>query len=224
MNRHFAIAILPALFFQLIGALLYFVLFPNGIIAQGIYSATKLLLIGWPLIWIRHIKTPFILRPTKQAILYGTLSGTIGAGAILALFFAFTPYFIQFSPQLTEKIIALNLTSPVFFIIFALFLSLFHSLLEEYYWRWFVFAGLERPLSPIAAGLIASIAFASHHYVILSQFFPPLLTLFFGTMVGAGGAWWCYVYKKTGTLFGAWISHAMIDAAIMLIGYMLIFQ
>lgn len=222
-NHFITLAILPALVFQFIGALFYFVIFPNGILAQGIYTTTKILLLIWPLLWLRQIKTPWNLRPNASAIRFGLESGIIGAGVILLVFFIFQDYFSQFSPQLIDKITAFNLTSPTIFFLFAIFISLVHSLLEEYYWRWFVFTNLTTKFSPLVSGLITSIGFASHHYIILSQFFSPILTIIFGTLVGVGGAWWCYVYKKTGTLFSAWISHAMIDVAIMAVGYILIF-
>lgn len=219
----FLYAILPALLFQTIGSLLYFIIFPNGAVAQSIYTATKILLVVWPLVWITQLKTQFNLKPNRLSLAYGILPGIVGAGTILSVFFFYQDYFTQFSPTLIEKIAALNLTSPIIFILFALFLSLIHSLLEEYYWRWFVFTGLKQRFSPIVAGIIGSIAFAGHHYIILSQFFPLPITLLFGTLVGVGGAWWCYSYHKTGTLFGNWMSHALIDAAIMVVGFVLVF-
>lgn len=219
----FLIAILPALLFQIIGALFYFILFPTGAAAQSIYTVTKILIVVWPILWYRHIKTPFTLRPTLAAVRYGLVSGTIGAGAILLTFVLFKQYWLQFSPELIEKVSQLGISSVPIFLLFAAFLSLLHSLLEEYYWRWFVFTGLKQKFSPTMAGIIGSIAFAGHHYIILSQFFPLPITLLFGTLVGIGGAWWCYCYHKTGTLFGNWMSHALIDAAIMGVGFVLVF-
>ena len=216
-------AILPALLFQIIGALFYFILFPTGAVAQSIYTATKILIVVWPILWYRHIKTPFTLRPTLAAIRYGLMSGAVGAGAILVTFILFKQYRLQFSPELIEKVSQLGISSVPIFLLFAAFLSLLHSLLEEYYWRWFVFAGLKQRFSPTVAGIIGSIAFAGHHYIILSQFFPLPITLLLGTFVGVGGAWWCYSFHKTRTLFGNWMSHALIDAAIMAVGFMVIF-
>lgn len=216
-------AILPALLFQIIGALFYFVLFPTGAVAQSIYTATKILIFVWPILWYKQIKTPFTLRPTLTTIRYGLVSGVVGAGAILLIFFLFKQYWLQFSPELIEKVSQLGISSVPIFLLFATFLSIFHSLLEEYYWRWFVFTGLKQRFSPIVAGIIGSIAFAGHHYIILSQFFPLPITLLLGTFVGVGGAWWCYSFHKTGTLFGNWMSHALIDAAIMVVGFVLMF-
>ena len=43
---------------------------------------------------------------------------------------------------MTDKLTALGLQSPAAFIVLGVFYALVHSLLEEYYWRWFVFARL----------------------------------------------------------------------------------
>jgi len=40
--------------------------------------------------------------------------------------------------------------------------------------------------------------------------------------VAVDGGAWCWLYAKTGSLDAAWISHLLIDAAIMWIGYDLV--
>ena len=72
----------------------------------------------------------------------------------------------------------------------ALFISVFHSLLEEYYWRWFVFGRLERSL-PLAAAIgISSLAFMAHHVFVLAYYFPGRFwsaAVPFSLCVAAGG-------------------------------------
>ena len=68
------------------------------------------------------------------------------------------------------------------------------------------------------AHLIAGLAFASHHTVVLSQFFPMGWAVGFGLAVGLGGMFWSYLYRRQGTLLGCWISHMAADFAIMAIG------
>jgi uncharacterized protein len=52
------------------------------------------------------------------------------------------------------------------------------------------------------------------------QFFTLALPLSLGVAIGGGV--WCWLYAKTGSLYAAWISHLLIDAAIMWIGYDLV--
>ena len=58
---------------------------------------------------------------------------------------------------------AMGVHSPAVYAGVGLFYSLVHSLLEEYYWRWFVFRGLRRHLNLWPAIAISSVAFMGHH-------------------------------------------------------------
>ena len=103
-------------------------------------------------------------------------------------------------------------------------LCLAHSLLEEYYWRWFVFGQLYKNWSLSLAILVSSVGFMAHHVVLLATFFgwgSPLTYLFsFG--VAIGGAFWAWLYASSRSLLGPWLSHMLVDVAIFLIGYDLV--
>ena len=47
--------------------------------------------------------------------------------------------------------------------------------------------------------------------------------VFFSASVAIGGAVWAWLYDRSGSLLGPWLSHILIDAAIFIIGYDLIF-
>ena len=70
------------------------------------------------------------------------------------------------------KIEEFSAAAPARYVVLAAFLAVVHSLLEEYYWRWFVFGRLRRLVSSPAAILISSLAFMAHHVVVLGRFFP----------------------------------------------------
>jgi membrane protease YdiL (CAAX protease family) len=83
------------------------------------------------------------------------------------------------------------------FVLFGLFLSLLHSLLEEYYWRWFVFGNLHRFWkSKGLAYSVGALAFASHHIVVTTQFFAGPIGWVFGFAVGIGGAIWSWLMVR----------------------------
>jgi membrane protease YdiL (CAAX protease family) len=42
--------------------------------------------------------------------------------------------------------------------------------------------------------------------------------------VALGGGFWAWLYERTGSIFGPWLSHLLIDAGIFWIGYDLIRQ
>lgn len=217
-NRLFYFGILPALGFQMLGAALYFLW--DSSYSEGIYALTKLTLVLWPLLWLKSFRKIVSVKKRSAALSLGLVSGLLMAGLILGA------YALGLSPNgeaIAMKMASFSLSSPQLYILFALFLSLLHSLLEEYYWRWFVFNGLQIKFSWTWAAIIGSAAFAGHHYFILSEFFPLWLTLILGTGVGVGGFIWCWIYKKTGSLWSVYLSHVCVDAALMGIGYVILF-
>jgi hypothetical protein len=129
--------------------------------------------------------------------------------------------------RLRQKLEEFGLTSRPRFILFAVFLCGLHSLLEEYYWRWFVFGRLRRLIPFTPALVAASLAFVAHHVIVLSvylpdRFFSAVLPL--SLCVGVGGAIWAWLYERTGSLYPSWIGHLFADAAIVLIGYDMLFR
>jgi hypothetical protein len=126
--------------------------------------------------------------------------------------------------QIRRKVLAFGLRTPAQFAAVGIFYSVFHSLLEEYYWRWFVFGRLRRLLPIGRAIFLASLAFAAHHGIVLGNYFggfsPVTWLLTFG--VALGGAAWCEIYRRSGSLLGPWLSHAMVDAAIFAVGFAMV--
>ena len=107
-----------------------------------------------------------------------------------------------------------------------LFLAGVHSLMEEYYWRWFVFRELKGLLAPGAAIALSSLAFMAHHVIILWIYLPGrFLTAVvpFSLCVALGGAAWAWLYERSGTLYTPWLSHLLVDVAILAVGYEMVF-
>ena len=124
---------------------------------------------------------------------------------------------------IAAKTAQMGINGPTRYVAFCLVLAGVHSLIEEFFWRWYVFGRLIKVVPRSAAYFLASLAFAGHHYVVLACCFSATGTLVFGTCVGIGGGLWCWMYRRQSTLAGSWISHALVDAAILYIGYKLIF-
>jgi len=40
--------------------------------------------------------------------------------------------------------------------------------------------------------------------------------------VAVGGIFWAWLYHRSGSLYGPWLSHLLIDAAIFVVGYDLV--
>ncbi|MBI3273294.1 MAG: CPBP family intramembrane metalloprotease [Planctomycetes bacterium] len=209
-------------------AFTYLVLLPGTSFAQGLYALTKLFLLAWPLVAALAIeRVPgSALRPdlaaAARALPLGFGVGCVLAGGILATFFLspLGAYLSTFTPVVRAKAAEMGLREH--YVAFACFLALVHSLLEEYYWRWYVFGRLDRLVPTRVAVPLAAAAFAAHHYVLLASFFPAVATAAFGTGVGIGGALWCGLVRRQRSLAGAWVSHALVDAALLFIGHRLL--
>lgn len=205
-------------------SLVYFVWLPGGAAAQAAYSGAKLFTVVWP--WATR---KFLLREPwprprfgdprhRRAAWVGLLAGALLV-AILAALMA-TPLGALVSrsaPAIAGKAQALGIREH--FWAFALFLSFANSLVEEIYWRWFLFGNLLRALPRWSAHLVAGAAFAAHHVVIALKFFPLPLGLAAGAAVGAGGILWSLMMERQRSLAGAWACHAAVDLGIMAIGY-----
>ncbi len=126
-----------------------------------------------------------------------------------------------------SKVTGFGIHSPASFAAFALFLTAVHSFLEEYYWRWFVHAALRERLPAMAATAVSSLAFAAHHVLVLHTYFPGRFwsaTLPFSVSVAVGGACWAWLFDRGKSLAGPWAAHALVDAALMAIGFDLLYR
>ena len=107
-------------------------------------------------------------------------------------------------------------------LVVATFITLLHSAMEEYYWRWFVYGHLRQMVGYWPGHLLAAVAFTGHHLVLMSVLFPLPLALFLSFLVGLGGLIWTLMYEWQGTVLGCWLSHLVVGAFLMIVGYRLI--
>lgn len=212
----------------MVGAWIYFVAFAGGAAARWTYLLVKLFTLVWPL-----VATPILLRRPlprphaldrrhRAALLPGLLLGAGLALVVVALAATSLSAVLEAaSDEIRRKATQLGVLDH--YLSFALLLSLAHSGLEEYYWRWFLFGNLRRHGSLGWAAGVASVAFAAHHGVVLGQYFPPLWTAALTLAVALGGVLWCLMYERQRTLTGAWLCHAIVDLAILWVGHRLLF-
>ncbi len=228
MNRSqifFSYGVLPALFLNFIGSYFYFILFADSGFANVLYGSMKGILLVWPFIWLVYIqKLPKFTSQKKilQSLLFGLMTGVGITFAGLFVFFLAEDYFRTFTPLILQKVVQMGVLEH--YILFAAVICTLHSLFEEFFWRCFVFRGLLLQLAVVPAAIASSIGFSLHHFVILSQYFPPVTTLLLGIAVFVGGMIWCLIYAKTNSILGSWLSHFFIDMGIFYIGYVMLFS
>ena len=197
--------------------------------ASWVYVLLQVFQIGFPILWVVFMqrRTLQITKPNTRGLWVSLLFAFLVSAATLALYLAWlkpTGFFEEPVGKITEKVQQLGLGSPAKFIAFGVFVVLLHSFMEEYYWRWFVFGNLRDFVSLRTAIVLSSLAFMSFHVIHLVEFFgwrSPAVWLF-APAVAIGGAVWAWIYHRSKTLYGPWISHLLIDIVIYVIGYDLI--
>src|SRR5262245_4791890 len=136
--------------------------------AKAIYALAKVIQFSLPVLWWlvadrSRLRWPELSWP---AIWPGFAFGLVVAFTIIGLYFGWLkqhPMMESLAERARAKTGSFGLTSPALFLSFALFLSIIHALLEEYYWRAFVFVEL-RALGPLSVAVaVSALGFMAHH-------------------------------------------------------------
>ncbi len=193
---------------------------------QAAFRLGKVIQFAFPAVWVIWFQRTKIgwTRPRARDVANGAVQGLVLLAAALALyFFVMKPagVFDVAAEKIREKIVAFGAGTAPRYVALSLFYCVLHSLAEEYYWRWFVFAQLRRFTSLPAAIVMSGLGFMAHHVFILAVYFgwTSPWTYFLALSVAVGGFIWAWMYAKTGSLYGTWMSHALVDAAIFIVGY-----
>jgi membrane protease YdiL (CAAX protease family) len=229
---------IPALVFTLtfpsVMSFLYFVVFGGAAessepsrTVQMLYAVGKAIQFTFPAVYLLIFERQRLrlVRPTLRGLGLGLGFGVLVGLAIVGVYFgglADSAAFAQTPEKVYQFVQKMGLATPGQFLLLAIFMSVPHSLLEEYYWRWFVFGGLRRGLPVGAAIAISAVGFTAHHVVLLGVYFPGrfwTVAVPLSAGVGIGGAVWAWIYNRTGSLYAPWLSHALVDSAIMVVGY-----
>lgn len=224
-------AIVFALVFPTLVTWVYFVLLQDA--SSGLQVAAKsvgmIIQFGFPMFWVVVMQKQRLIRPAFQRP--GLVIGGVFGLAILSVMFVAYHHWLQqdvqfaaAAGQIREKVRGLGFDSVAKYAVLSAFYAVLHSLLEEYYWRWFVFAQLRRMMALGPAIAISSLGFMSHHVIVLSIFFGwgTFLSLFFSVGVAVGGAVWAWLFERSRSLYGPWLSHCLVDAGIFLVGYQIL--
>lgn len=220
-------AIVFAMVFPSVGTWLYFVSFSGHSAVGAVYAVSKVVQFGFPLVWVLAVERERLSfqLPSRRGVLFGLVFGLAVLLGMLGMYFAFfsdSGYAEEGRKVLMAKLTGFGITTPLAFLGMAAFYCLFHSFMEEYYWRWFVFGRMRKFTGLWTAVVISSLGFMAHHVIVVAQYMDDYLAVgFLSLAVAVGGAVWAWLYERSGSLYAPWMSHMLVDAGIMLIGYQL---
>ncbi|MGH7134699.1 MAG: lysostaphin resistance A-like protein, partial [Pirellulales bacterium] len=194
--------------------------------ARFAYPVSKVVQFSFPVAWVVLYQRRRIVfaKPSSAGMAASAALGLSVVAAMFALYYGYlraSPAFLGVPEAIGRQMTDFGIASLAGFLLLAGFISLIHSLAEEYYWRWFVFGQLAESLPLAAAITISSVGFMSHHVLVVGKFLHSYgaYTWFFSICVAIGGALWAWLYHVTRSLYAIWLSHFMVDAGLMWIGY-----
>lgn len=106
------------------------------------------------------------------------------------------------------------------FLFVSLYISFVNSLLEEFFFRGFVFLNLKPAGRSLAYSFSAGL-FALYHVAMMTGWFSPGIYLLAILGLAAGGTIFNLLNEKLGTIYVSWLTHMFANFAINTIGFLL---
>lgn len=104
-------------------------------------------------------------------------------------------------------------------IYYGVYLAFINSLLEEFFFRGFIFLNLKKLELKKTAYILSSMAFFLYHIANFKNWFSIGLFIFVSVGLFVGGCIFNYLDDKQNTFFNSWFVHICADLAIILIGF-----
>jgi membrane protease YdiL (CAAX protease family) len=192
-----------------------------------VFAAGKLIQLTFPIlfVWYFYRESLRPARPHLRGMAAALAFALVVAAGIFVLYFAILKpagLFEDTGPKIAHWLTEFNANTAATYFTMAFFVSILHSFMEEYYWRWFAFGWLRRHIPLPVAIVLSSLAFMSHHVLVLAYYLPGhfwTAAVPFSLCVAGGGIVWAWLYHRYNNLYAVWLSHLLIDAAIMVVGY-----
>lgn len=107
------------------------------------------------------------------------------------------------------------------FVFVALYISFINSLLEEFFFRGFIFFNLNKKMPSILSYSLSSFTFSVYHVAILSNWFNPILFMVALISLFIGGLIFNWLNERNENIYNSWLVHMFANFAINTIGLMM---
>ena len=150
------------------------------------------------------------------------ITGIVLAGVYISAFLLFKGSLnLQLIATKLQGMISLNVSNLIFI---GLYIVIFNSLLEEYFWRGFMFQELRNTVKPWLAYALTGIAFSFHHVMFYYNWF----NLTFFLVVTLGLIFYAiimnFLFQRYKDLLSCWLVHAFVDVVQIGIGFAIFTQ
>ncbi|MCR3956334.1 MAG: CPBP family intramembrane metalloprotease [Gudongella sp.] len=187
----------------------------------GVKSAIKVVLFFLvPIISAGRVGTKGfreLLRPTGRKAMGRSIALGLGVYAgIMAVYFILRPYIDLDTIRVAlEDDLGVNREN---FILVALYISFMNSLLEEFFFRGYLFLGLLQRTGRLMAYSVSAFLFAAYHVAIIGTWFSPLVFMLAMTGLFVGGLIFNYLNERNRNIINSWVVHLMANLAINTVG------
>lgn len=192
------------------------------IVSKLAYYFSKILFIVLPIFyWLITHKNPIETGGTMKKV--AIISGFALSIIIFLSLYASIADIKLHSEKISETLRNLGMTDN--FILYSSLIIVVNSLLEELYWRYSIYNSLKEMGSKKVATIVSSTGFALMHliyFVGLFESVPVIITLTLGSFIL--GVFWSSLYEKTKNILYVWINHALVNAPLFYIEYLLLFR
>ena len=183
---------------------------------------TFFLFYGWLLIiplivayWNKSIKSNREFSLTKKSILIGIVSGFICLFSIYS-FVAFFQSTVLNISELQQLLAEWDFNGKKILLLI-LVLVLINPILEEYYWREFIYKRLLHKVGSVNTIIVTSIFYSLYHLIVVVEIFSFPFNAFAVIPVFLAGIMWGIFRLKLNSINASIISHCLADIGIMLV-------
>lgn len=162
-----------------------------------------------------EVKNYFKLKSKKQLLVAILLGLTVYLFIIGSYFISRT--FIDLNNISASLGNDLNISGKNFIYV-AVYISFVNSLLEEFFFRGFVFLSLKRFTSRKFAYLLSSVSFSLYHVAIILNWFNIFIFILILIGLAIAGLLFDWLNEKNGNIYNSWLVHMFANFAINSIG------
>lgn len=171
-------------------------------------------------VWVKNdcVRQLFRIKSRKKLLL-SIGAGMLIYGIILGAYFLLKSVIdLAAIQQLLLDNVAVHRDN---FVLVAIYISFVNSLLEELFFRGFLFMRLRKQVTPKIATSISAFAFAVYHVAMLAGWFHPALFLLAMTGLFVGGLIFNQLAAWSDSIYTSWLAHMMANLAINTVGFIM---
>jgi hypothetical protein len=218
-----------------VGVIAGMMLWQGRPIGQAAFIACKVWMAVLPFVWWKWVdRKPLSWSPPRKGGFgMGAATGVAIAGVIFAGYLLLMDWVVPpaDAARLRDAMIANGLGNPLIYIAGCVYWITINSLLEEYVYRWFLVIKSEQTLARLPlrgrtrawlAVLMSAAFFTIHHVIAMAALglsWPCVVLSNIGVFIG--GAIWSWMYERYQSIWPSYLSHAIVDVPIFVIGWML---